>query len=277
MLCTTSSHSLVVSGVAGGRDVAGCARMAERWCRVCPCGDIFLVDGRPTPLPCLRCRTSVWASAQKLHTLSGTFTCFAFAKLIAGRYTVYEWNEDARGDFALRMHAGSGRAFLRQLGGTDLVRERDFNVAEWQRPDAPPTMVGTVSQLPGQHSVLQLHGPGHLEGAELAAGTSKAVRVELLTRQALPQARTQIDDPEGDVCYVDDGDLLLCDDTAAEPAFFFLSRDDSARRKLRLVAAVVALCLQWRRRAAARRAGCAPDELGVHRGTPMQDVGWPAL
>ena len=241
--------------------------MATRWCGVYPCGDVFLVDGRPTPLPCLLCRTSIWASAQSLYGLSGTFTCFAFAKLIAGRYTVYEWNEDARGDFALRMHGGVGRAFLRQPGGTDLVRERQFNAAEWRRPDAPPTIVGnvgTVGQQPDQRSVLQLAGPGRLEGAELAAGTSSAVRVELLARQLLLQARTQMDDPEGDVCYVDEGDLLLCDDDAAEPAFFFLARDDSARRKLRLLAAVVGLCLQWRRHAAARRAGCAPDALGIY-------------
>ena len=112
--------------------------------------------------------------------------------------------------------------------------------------------------------MLRLAGPGRLEGAELAAGTSSAVRVELLARQLLLQARTQMDDPEGDVCYVDEGDLLLCDDDAAEPAFFFLARDDSARRKLRLLAAVVGLCLQWRRRAAARRAGCAPDALGIY-------------
>ena len=251
--------------------------MAQRWCRVYPCGEIFLVDGRPTPLPCLRCRTSAWASARKLLDISGTFACYAFAKLIAGTYTVYEWNEDARGDFALRVHAGSGRAFLREAGGgTDLIRERDFIAAEWHRPDAPPTMVGTISTIgeqSGQHSVLRLDGPGRLESAELLAGTSKVVRVELLARQALPQARTQIDDPEGDVCYVDDGDLLLCDGAAAEPAYFFLARDDSARRKLRLAAAVVALCLHWRRRAAARRAGSTPDELGVHRGTPMHDVG----
>ena len=274
--CKLANHDSIKKRAPAPRVAAASARMAQRWCGVYPCGDTFLVDGRPTPLPCLRCRTSVWPSAQKLHEISGTFTCYAFAKLIAGSYSVYEWNEDARGDFALRMHAGSGRAFLRQAGGgTDLVRERDFNAAEWHRPDAPPTMVGTVGtvgQQSGQHSMLRLDGPGRLEGAELLAGTSRVVRVELLARQALQQARTQMDDPEGDVCYVDDGDLLLCDATTAEPAYFFLSRDDSARRKLRLAAAVVTLCLHWRRRAAARRAGCAPDELGVHRGTPMHDV-----
>jgi hypothetical protein len=230
--------------------------MASRWCGKYPCGEVFLVDGKPTPLPCLRCRSSVRANAEVLQALSGTFTCYAFARMHGGSFTIYEWNEDARGDFALRLHAGSGRAFLRRECESDFVKEREFHMAEWLRPDAPVTMVGSVQPRCGfsgaDTAVLRLAGPGRLEHLDLAAGTTRDLRVEVMLQQALPQQKAAVDDPEGDVCYIDSGDLLLCDDAAAEPAFFFMSQDNSARRRLRLLISVVVATLKWHRRAAVR-------------------------